>query len=725
MLGLIRMVMVIMLFLNADRSDTLHLTILIAYTSLSLVLLFFSFISATISEKTVFHLFLISIDTAIITYFVFENSYSNQIYLLYLLPLITAAHFLSRNYSLGACIAILLFYCTAMVLVEYRIRGNITPVTFEDWFVRSMFLTISVFLYRIQRSLPSLNESKIVSPSQVIAELEKQLKEFNEIVPYDSISLQLLYRERFVIITCIGFQNKRHIHKIEFPAYDKNFPNYFVVKNNKTHITGVDNYPSFKDGAYHASHVKTWMGVPLISPSTHELIGLISIDSSKQNAYDKRDESKATWFAKKISLQLIEAALGPAALTQASRRDTIVEMTDIWKKQLVERVVKCTDDGQAARAITKIGREIFNVESCALFLRHPKIGTDLSDDVLYLVDSYPISKHYYEHLEYFVNNKPGVGLIGYAVHGDRTLNLSSSDIKKSPFHSTKHETHYKYLASGRIKQILIVPIRNFSKDPIGALVLENKEGVVSENRFLYLEQNLFELFTHSIGLILEGIRTRNYALRQRRNIHDFISVYKEGIARHVNDLVRDAPLNSETYEILKKSTSFVSDQMDNILIEPVNYFYLENDGLLSALEKYFRLLQDGMPNFRSRILYDYGGVAEVIPYDIKTALFNIGREAIMNALRHSKINLLDNGEIRVTFIKEDTEKTAYVLKISDNGVGFSVDEKRKTITSYGLVDMFENQQMILKKSGDKSKVTIDSRITYGTTVTATWAPGRN
>src|SRR5690606_13333270 len=106
-------------------------------------------------------------------------------------------------------------------------------------------------------------------------------------------------------------------------------------------------YRSFEDGIYHSSHITTWMGMPLVAPSTHELIGLISIDSAKQNAYTKKDAYKATWFAQKISLLLIESALGPAALTQASRRDSIIEITDIWKKQLAERVIKCTDDIQA------------------------------------------------------------------------------------------------------------------------------------------------------------------------------------------------------------------------------------------------------------------------------------------------------------------------------------------------------------------------------------------
>jgi len=732
LLALIRCFIVVAIFINVDLSQWWVISILSLYVALAILHLAFSILVESVSNNAKVHLSYILIDSLTIAYFLlYKGKLNSEFYILFLLPLITTAHFLPRKISLYLFFSILALYGITLAGIQWRSDGIITSELLSVWGMHSAFLAISTILYRIQRSLPASDETSIIAPKELRERLEDLMTRLQSVVSYNTISAQLLYRDRLVVVACLGFDafgfEKADIYRIEFPVSDPGFPNYEVITKKKWHISDTNKYPSFRDPVYRAGHIRTWMGIPLISPSTHELIGLLSIDSVRPNAYTTVDAVKATWFAQQASMLLIESALGPAALTQATRREAIELIAKLWKTRLAEVAVKCQDDYQAAQAITKIGEDVFNVEDCSLYLQRPKyLENNKKVNVLHLIaSSANQDRSEYEQYESLVTGKPGHGLTGYAVFKKRTLNLSSSEIKRSPYHAGKYEGHLRYLASGRSRQVMIVPIRDFLRKPVGALKLENKAGAASENSFPHLEESLFEMFTHTIGLILEGIRLRNFSIRQQQNLHNVRGMFLD-VSKRIGQLPDDPFRGEADLEILREGASYIANAIDNVIFDSPISMDLEIGGVLSALERYTLALQKGMPVYRAKVTFhSTGNARDNLPYSVRTAFFNVGREAILNALRHSHVAGKWNGMVDVEFyVQEDILQKSYVLKIKDNGDGFSLEEKRQLPTSFGLADMLERQKGMLEQeeTGQFADVVIESAPGQGTIVKAIWTP---
>ncbi len=701
------------------------------YVTFALATLVISFINRDISQSSAFHITCIIIDSFAISFFIFyEQSLNSQLYLLLLLPLITSAHFLVHKIATPFIIMTFTFYAVALALIQWS-SGNFSILnTFWTWSSRVIFLSISSWLYRVQRNLPSAHETRVISPKTARRQIEHLLRSLKVVVPYDSISLQLLYRDRLVIVACLGFPNPDEIYRIEFPVHDANFPNHKVISTRRYCITDTKEYPAFLDPAYCARHIKTWMGIPLISPSTDELLGLLSIDSKKTNAFTRNDAHRSEWFAKRVSAFLIEAALGPAALTQATRREAIEKVIELWEKRIAERTVYCVDDIQAASNIVEIGKEVFMVEDCSFYLlRQTNLAErEKSRRVLHLVASSTIPSREFLNYESKVSDQKGGGLTGYAVFKNKTLNLSATEIKNSPYRAGEFKKHLDHFTTHRSKQMMVTSIRDHVRRPIGALKLENKIGRTSDNRFPILEQRLFEIFANMVGLIIEGIRQRNYSTRQQQALHNVRGQLSDAVIKPLESIWNTPGItiasDSTQIEIIKRGCSYVATVIDNILFDPANDLHLENAGLISALTIYVSLL-NGNPSYReacARVRFLPTKTRDMLPYPIRVAFFNVGREALLNAIRHAQVEQNPQGKIDVEFFqKEVTGDNSYVLRVEDNGHGFNLTEKKEAPTSFGLAEM-DHQKKVMQDLGTYANLDIDTTPGSGTKVTAVWKP---
>ncbi|MRR37803.1 GAF domain-containing protein, partial [bacterium] len=296
-------------FSAGQPQAVIHSPVWWSYLGLSLVLLAPLAWRLHVQESIAYQSAVLAMDTLAIHYFIYvTGDVGTELFLLLLIPLVTAATFLPRRPAVLTSLAVVGVYLGVLSLMPY---DSYLLNVLVAWGVRSLFLLAAIWLYRVQRRLPRREEGEIISPSRARVELEVLLRELRSSVPFETVSVQLLYQDQLQIVATLGFPNPEEICQLEFPVKDERYPNGQVIRTGQPVIVNASDFPSFQHPQYHAGHIRSWMGVPLISPANGEPFGMLSIDSSHPDAYTRRDANRAGWFASKASAFLIEAALGP------------------------------------------------------------------------------------------------------------------------------------------------------------------------------------------------------------------------------------------------------------------------------------------------------------------------------------------------------------------------------------------------------------------------------
>jgi hypothetical protein len=664
-------------------------------------------------DKPWSHIFIIILDILVINYYIWlGRNDPSEIYLLLLVPLVTAAHFFKRSMSVAISFVILASYLFTEILISV---GKPDIVLLAG---RSIFLVASAWLYRIQRNLPGALDDEIMSPSKARTRLEEMLSELIYYIPYTTISVQILYRGQLQIVACRGFDNPDEIYRIEFPVADENYPNFEVIFQKRSLILDPANYSSFKENQFFAGHIKSWLGVPLISPSTQECFGMISIDSSRPNAFDRKTIRHADWFATNVSRFITEVTLGPAALSLTTRRITLQNSLKMWAELLPRKTSLWEDDLQAAQDIVHIGQKIFHVEDCSIsFLRH-RYDPQLSkkERVLHLVASSTIPSNIFEQHESLVTGKHGDGLTGMVIHRNRSLNYGAAETQKSPYRGT-FTSHLEFLHSKCSKQILIVPLRDSTGQPTGAIKLENKLGLPSQSAFLLVEESLFEVFAAMVSLMLENIRQRNYITRQQQSVHNVRAILYPTAIKPIETLLESSDeqeilVEASLLKEIRTSVNYTKSVLDGILSDSIETLILENEGLIPAIRQYIEALKNIPPLNEAceRISLHGNEVRDELPFRVRVSFYNIAREAILNMVRYSKIEEKLTGIGTITLVRQGE---GIHLTIEDNGAGFMVARTKEQSRSFGLRDM-DMQVAAIKKLGLDSLLEINSELGAGT-----------
>jgi len=700
----------------------------IPYAIFAIILVFFVYLHSNYAQidKPGFNALVILVDVIALNAFLFESgNHTSEIYLLLLLPLIHTSHYLSRRQSVYVSTMIVISYGFTLIWMKdiWTFKEIISANIHWTWLSRSFFLLCATWVYRIQANFPHVNETRIVSPEKARARLEEMLVAFKQSVQYDTISIQILYRDRLQIVACNGFPNQQEIYPIEFPANDPRYPNYQVIKTRKRCISDPEHFPSFKEPRYHAAHIQTWLGVPLISPTTGECFGLISIDSAKKNSYNQLDSARAAWFAMKISAFLIEAALGPASLTQATKRENLLAMLKDWAEFFrPKNTVHWDDDLHAATELAQLGTKIFHVEDCSIyFLRHKFNGDGEKMRVLHLIASTAIPREVFDQNESPVTGHHGDGLTGLAVNRNRTINFGAEQIQDSPYRS-KFIGHLPYLFSKRSRQIMIVPLKDSRGKATGAIKLENRLSWPSESPFLLVEQHIFEVFASMVSLMIENIRLRNFANRQSQNVHSLRSIIHAYALSPLDGLIQLADadnagdLDSETSVLrnIRNTVNYTKIGLDSMLVETAENLLLEKEGIVPAIYEFVESLKSMtyLNTAARRINFKVQGTREDLPLRARVGFYNIARESILNMVRHSGIENMENGYCKLAFYKSNR---SFHLLIEDNGIGFDPDQKLRDSHSFGLRDMLFQREAI-RKQCSHADMTVESDIKNGTRI---------
>ena len=671
-----------------------------------------------------YYTLVIGVDVFMINYFLSATylppveDTNSEIYLFFLLPLITTAFYIPRP------VAALLFSMAIVLSYLLTLYGMspAKPHLFEVWAARAIILLLAAWFVRVLVKFHHLHEERVTSPTSVRNRLEDLLRDLHQSVAYDTISVQILYRNHLQIVCCRGFDNPKDIYQIEFPSDDKKYPNHLVISSKRCIVANPGDYPSFRESQYFAEHIATWMGVPLISPDTGECFGIISIDSETPQAYSEWDMWKARWFAAQLSSFLVAAGLGPAALTQSTKRENLLELLRQWAQLLPRKSSDWEDDSQAANFLANFGKDLFHVEDCSIyFLRHrfDELGDKLR--VLHLVASSTIPPEIFPKNEGLVTGHRGDGLTGLAVHRNRTLNLGANQIKRSPYRG-KFTDHLQYLFSKSSRQIMIVPLRDARGRAKGAIKIENRMGRTSAHPFSPVEEHVFEIFAAMVSLLLENTRQRNFIERQMQSIHSLRGIMPHGIAP-VEELLQETNhhrrMNRALYQkkLEEALNPFVYSKsvLDSILAESGENLLLENEGLIPALYHFIDSLKT-MPILKpacERITFQMEDAREYLPFRVRVAFYNVAREAILNLVRHAGIDMQQNGMGIVKFYVEDN---THHLVIQDNGKGFDLSEKLLHHHSFGLNDMLEFQKNVVRKLCRKADLVLSSEPGKGTLI---------
>ena len=687
------------------------------YLGMALLLLIPMAWRLRVQERIEFQALVLAAETLAIYYFIFQtNDVGSELYLLLLIPMVAAATFLPRLPAVLTSLGVVGIYLAVLFLMPHD--SHLMRVLML-WFGHSFFLLAAIWLYRLQRKLPQAEEGEIISPSRARADLEKLLADLSKTIPYDTASVQMLYQNQLQIVACLGFPNPDEICQIGFPVVDDRYPNGRVISTRQPLIVDSADYPSFSQHQYHAGHIRSWIGVPLISPSNGECFGMISIDSTQAGAYKRADAVRAGWFARKASSYLIEAALGPAALTQATKRMNLHRMLRYWAVLLSRKNTLWQDDLQAAQELVHIGKQIFHVEDCSIYFTRHKYNAqrDEMDRVLHLVASSAIPPEHFTQREIRVTGHRGDGLTGLAVFRNKLLNFGAAQILNSPYRSS-YTDHLQFLFSKASRQIMIMPLRDYRGRAVGALKIENRMERQSENQFTLVEQNIFEVFGMMISLMLENIRQRNYIIRQQQSIHNVRALLHHAARKPLQDVLDldgqpDQPeLRNKLLGEVSNAVEYTKTILDGVLSDSEESLLLENEGLVPAIRRYIVTLE-ALPTVAKacqRITVDTNNLRDDLPFRIRAAMYNIAREAIVNLVRHSGIENKPDG---AALVRVTRDNTLVHLTVQDNGCGFSVDTKMKVARCFGLRDMLMQIETI-RKFGGQAELSLQAEPGAGT-----------
>lgn len=152
--------------------------------------------------------------------------------------------------------------------------------------------------------------------------LDRILYELRRVVPYESASVQLYHGDSMEVIGAYGL-NMPEIVGHRFSLRAGFSPNAEVVARRAPVIYRdvVTAYPHFNEEPYRADPIRSWMGVPLIFGD--RLIGLITLDRHRPDAYDAEHARVALAFAAQAAIAIENARLYDSAQKEIAERRRI------------------------------------------------------------------------------------------------------------------------------------------------------------------------------------------------------------------------------------------------------------------------------------------------------------------------------------------------------------------------------------------------------------------
>lgn len=156
--------------------------------------------------------------------------------------------------------------------------------------------------------------------------IDSILEQLNQVVPYDSASVQFLREGELQIVGLHGFKDPKSVLGLTFALSDDN-PNSIVLDRRQTYIIKDAPKAYEKFNEYPHNHIRGWMGVPLVIQD--RVIGMLALDSNQPDRFDNEHARLATAFAAQVAI-----ALNNANLYEETHRLAITDsLTEIFNRR--------------------------------------------------------------------------------------------------------------------------------------------------------------------------------------------------------------------------------------------------------------------------------------------------------------------------------------------------------------------------------------------------------
>jgi PAS domain S-box-containing protein len=168
-----------------------------------------------------------------------------------------------------------------------------------------------------------LRAGQVVSSTLDLDEVfERILLKLEQVVPYDSASVQLLKGDRLEIIGGRGFPNLPEIVGISF-LLDGDSPNLEVMRRRDYFIVpdAPAVYGEFSKEPHSQAGIRCWLGVPMLVGD--RLIGMIALDSRQPGFYTEEHARLARTFAAQAAIAIENARLFDQTLADAKELEAV------------------------------------------------------------------------------------------------------------------------------------------------------------------------------------------------------------------------------------------------------------------------------------------------------------------------------------------------------------------------------------------------------------------
>lgn len=237
-------------------------------------------------------------------------------------------------------------------------------------------------------------------------------------------------------------------------------------------------------------------------------------------------------------------------------------------------------------------------------------------------------------------------------------------------------------------------------------IAEEKLEEETKSRFRMIDdaQKLYEqsrLLSHQFLLALEEERKEI-----SRELHDQVAQILAGINVRLAALKKAASIDQESFAERVVQTQKLLEQSVKAIhsyARKLRPIMLDDLGLIPSLRSFIKELP---PHKGLRIRFTHFPEVEELDNLKRTIIYRVAQEALINVLRHSKATYVT--------IKLKSLDDCVVLKVSDNGKSFPIEQTLdfSTKSSLGLVGMRERVEMV------DGTFSIESSPGKGTTIRA-------
>lgn len=149
--------------------------------------------------------------------------------------------------------------------------------------------------------------------------IERILAQLQQVVPYDSSSVQLIQDDQLVIVGGRGFPNLPDLLGIRFLIEGDN-PNREVVRTQAPYIVedAPAVYSDFRREPHAQAGIRSWLGVPMLVGD--RLIGMIALDKREPGFYTRSHARLAEAFAAQAAIAIENARLYEQARQDAETK---------------------------------------------------------------------------------------------------------------------------------------------------------------------------------------------------------------------------------------------------------------------------------------------------------------------------------------------------------------------------------------------------------------------